>query len=96
MNSSSLKPANLESGGVIQAGVQKEPGNAARVVGENAVRCYYGNEGDRSGGKGGGTVWALDGLLEPIAVRFRFHFEEDRATNRVDREWKRAFAAVFV
>lgn len=35
----------------------------------------------------GGAVWALDGLLEPVAVRFRFHFEEDRPTNRVDSEW---------
>lgn len=34
----------------------------------------------------GRTVWAIDCLLEPVAVRFRFHFEEDRPTNRVDRE----------
>ncbi|CAM9964501.1 unnamed protein product, partial [Hapterophycus canaliculatus] len=31
------------------------------------------------------AVWALDCLMEPVAVRFRFHFEEDRPTNRVDR-----------
>lgn len=34
----------------------------------------------------GEAVWALDGLLEPVAVRFRFHFEEERPTNRTDRE----------
>lgn len=46
---------------------------------------------DRSGvaaaGRSGGAIWALDGLLEPVAVRFRFHFEEERPTNRVDREF---------
>lgn len=34
-----------------------------------------------------GSIWALDGLLEPVALRFRFHFEEERPTNRVDREF---------
>jgi len=38
------------------------------------------------GNSGGGVIWALDGLLEPVAVRFRFHFEGERPTNRVDRE----------
>ncbi|CAN0560977.1 unnamed protein product, partial [Ectocarpus sp. 12 AP-2014] len=38
------------------------------------------------------SVWALDGLLEPVAVRFRFHFEGERPTNRVDRpEWFLSF-----
>lgn len=36
---------------------------------------------------GGGAVWALDVLLEPVAMRFRFHFEEERPTNRTDREF---------
>eukprot|EP00752_Nemacystus_decipiens_P007232 g6473.t1 len=43
-------------------------------------------------GTSGGAIWALDGLLEPVAVRFRFHFEEDRPTNRMDRpEWFLSF-----
>lgn len=43
--------------------------------------------GAGTGGQGlGGAIWALDGLLEPVAVRFRFHFEGERPTNRVDRE----------
>ncbi|CAM9294772.1 unnamed protein product, partial [Sphacelaria rigidula] len=32
-------------------------------------------------------VWALDCLLEPVATRFRFHFEEERPTNRTDSEF---------
>lgn len=47
-------------------------------------------------GRGGGAIWALDGLLEPVAVRFRFHFEEERPTNRTDREFIFLVAGVCV
>ncbi|CAM9192731.1 unnamed protein product [Scytosiphon promiscuus] len=48
--------------------------------------------GRTGGGAEAGAVWALDCLLEPVAVRFRFHFEGDRPTNRVDRpEWFLSF-----
>lgn len=55
----------------------------------------FGTGGGAGGGAGGalgaqeraGAVWALDGLFEPVAVRFQYHFEEDKPTNRIDREY---------
>ncbi|CAM9385858.1 unnamed protein product, partial [Phaeothamnion confervicola] len=38
------------------------------------------------------SVWALDQFLEPVAVRFRFHFGGGRPTDRDDRpEWPLSF-----
>ena len=39
-------------------------------------------------GEAGGSLWALDALAAPVLVRFRFHFETRRETNRRDKpEW---------
>lgn len=60
--------------------------NPPPAVDANAERQAAGARGGAAAGRGGGSIWALDGLLEPVAVRFRFHFEEERPTNRLDRE----------
>lgn len=63
------------------------------AVDANAEKQAVGSGGAASvaaavgAGRSGGAIWALDGLLEPVAVRFRFHFEEERPTNRVDRKF---------
>lgn len=63
---------------------------------DDPAQCFGGDARKQAAGgraaaaaaaRSGGAIWALDGLLEPVAVRFCFHFEEERPTNRVDREF---------
>lgn len=77
-----------EDDAVAEANVGKQDGGHGGSEG-TAGRQGFGRGGTGFVVAGGGmaSVWAIDGLLEPIAVRFRFHFEEDRPTNRADREW---------
>ena len=62
--------------------------------------CAEGGAGDvatAAGGEAGGArppgadskrLWALEPLLDPVLVRFRYHFEGRRETNRRDKpEW---------
>lgn len=77
----------------------KERAGGQELPGKENFNAGFSGSGGGSGGGGGGergvgfgrAVWALDGILEPVAVRFRFHFEEERATNRVDREYVQPF-----
>ncbi|CAM9174230.1 unnamed protein product [Ectocarpus sp. 6 AP-2014] len=74
---------------VLQFGGSPRP-NPPSPVGGSVVRRASGGSGGAAGN--GNSVWALDSLLEPVAVRFRFHFEGERPTNRVDRpEWFLSF-----
>ncbi|CAN0191739.1 unnamed protein product, partial [Ectocarpus fasciculatus] len=74
---------------VLQFGGSPRP-NPPSSVGGSVVRRASGASSGAAGN--GDSVWALDGLLEPVAVRFRFHFEGERPTNRVDRpEWFLSF-----
>ena len=77
--------AEAGSGGGYSGTRDAEKREASRT---ELTGANVGGAGSGGGGwwRGDGAVWALDGLLEPVAVRFRFHFEGERQTNRVDSE----------
>lgn len=78
---SAMGAAGAESAadtGADSVGQQKDPSGQESSPGKEKGPAVW----------SGGAVWALDCLLEPVATRFRFHFEEERPTNRIDSEFR--------
>lgn len=92
-----LRPNAMQLSGVRHGqGVSSRSERSGMVAAAEVAGDATGEEASEQGTRppargpafgGGGAVWALDVLLEPVVMRFRFHFEEERPTNRTDREF---------
>jgi len=50
-----------------------------QTMGENLHATYKGKDVDREG------LYSIQALVQPVALRFKYHFEGTRQTNRLDK-----------